>query len=155
MSREQFITTKIVIGCDHAGFHLKQVILDYLKSINIEYLDVGCFDTNQVDYPDIAAQLCYKINSGEYDKGILLCGTGIGISISANKIKGIRCALCHDVTTARLARQHNDANVLALGGRTTGSEVAKDIVHTFLTEHFLGEHHVQRIEKIKALEDFV
>eukprot|EP01126_Amoeba_proteus_P040751 TRINITY_DN4364_c0_g1_i11.p1 TRINITY_DN4364_c0_g1~~TRINITY_DN4364_c0_g1_i11.p1 ORF type:complete len:110 (-),score=17.60 TRINITY_DN4364_c0_g1_i11:313-642(-) len=104
------------------------------------------------DYPDVAKTLCSRIANGEFERGILLCGTGIGISISANKIPGIRCALCHDHYTAMMSRQHNDANVLALGGRTTGEEVAKEIVDTFLGTEFLGMRHATRVHKISQLE---
>ena len=122
---------KIVIGCDHGALELKKEVLKVLAEFkDIETEDVGTFDAESVDYPDIAEKVCGKITKGEADRGIVLCGTGIGISIAANKIKGIRAALCGDVFSARMSREHNDANVLAMGGRVTGFGPAGEIVRT-------------------------
>ena len=146
---------KIVIGCDHGALELKREVLKVLAEFkNIETEDVGTFDAESVDYPDIAEKVCGKITKGEADRGIVLCGTGIGISIAANKIKGIRAALCGDVFSARMSREHNDANVLAMGGRVTGFGPAGEIVRTWVTTEFSqGERHVRRIEKMMALEN--
>lgn len=144
---------KIIIGSDHGGFDLKQEIITFLQNdMKYEVQDMGCYDKNSVDYPDIAEAVCNEVKkTGLY--GILICGTGIGISISANKINGIRCALCSDEYSAKMTRHHNDANVLALGGRTVGPELAKSIVQTFLTNDFDGGRHEKRVNKIKMLED--
>ena len=146
---------KIVIGCDHGALELKKEVLKVLAEFkDIATEDVGTFDAESVDYPDIAERVCVKITKGEADRGIVLCGTGIGISIAANKIKGIRAALCGDVFSARMSREHNDANVLAMGGRVTGFGPAGEIVRTWVTTDFSqGERHVRRIEKMMALEN--
>ena len=146
---------KIVIGCDHGALELKKEVLKVLAEFkDIETEDVGTFDAESVDYPDIAEKVCEKITSGEAERGIVLCGTGIGISIAANKIKGIRAALCGDVFSARMSREHNDANVLAMGGRVTGFGPAGEIVRTWVTTVFSqGERHIRRIEKMMALEN--
>ena len=147
------MTNKIIIGSDHGGFDLKQEIITFLQNeMKYEVIDKGCYDKNSVDYPDIAENVCNEVKkTGLF--GILICGTGIGISISANKINGIRCALCSDEYSAKMTRHHNDANVLALGGRTVGPELAKSIVHTFLTNDFDGGRHEKRVNKIKLLEE--
>ena len=146
---------KICIGCDHGAIELKQAVLDVLKEFpDIDTDDVGTFSAESVDYPDIAQKVCQKIVDGDADRGIVLCGTGIGISMAANKIKGIRAALCHDVFSARMSREHNDANVLALGGRVTGIGPAGEIVRVWVTTDFSnGERHKRRIEKLMALEN--
>lgn len=146
---------KIVIGCDHGAVELKEAVLKVLAEFkDIEAEDVGTFGNESVDYPDIAEKVCGKITNGEADRGIVLCGTGIGISIAANKIKGIRAALCGDVFSARMSREHNDANVLAMGGRVTGVGPAGEIVRAWVTTPFSnGERHVRRIEKMMALEN--
>ncbi|KHM49380.1 ribose 5-phosphate isomerase B [Anaerovibrio lipolyticus DSM 3074] len=146
---------KIVIGCDHGALELKKEVLKVLAEFkDIATEDVGTFDAESVDYPDIAEKVCGKITKGEADRGIVLCGTGIGISIAANKIKGIRAALCGDVFSARMSREHNDANVLAMGGRVTGFGPAGEIVRTWVTTEFSqGERHIRRIEKMMALEN--
>lgn len=142
----------IYIGCDHGGFALKQEILKYIKEdLAEEAEDLGCYDTSSVDYPDYAEKVCKKVVA-ENAKGILICGTGIGISIAANKIAGIRCALCSEPFSAEMTRRHNNANVLAMGGRTVGSELAKSIVKAFLTTEFEGDRHQKRLDKISALE---
>lgn len=142
----------IVIGSDHGGFELKNHIKKFLEENNIEYNDIGCYSEESVDYPDIAEKLCGEIIAGNAERGILICGTGIGISIAANKIDGIRAAVCTDEYCARMCRHHNNANVLCLGGRVVGRELAISIVNTYLTEKFDGGRHQNRIDKIHALE---
>lgn len=143
----------IAIGSDHGGYELKNHIIKHLEQKGIEICDIGCFSEDSVDYPDIAKKLCAEIVSGKAEKGILICGTGIGISIAANKVKGIRAALCSDVYSAKMCRQHNDANVLCLGGRVTGRELAFMIVDTYLEEKFEGGRHINRINKIHEIEE--
>ena len=142
----------IAIGSDHGGYALKQEIMEYLKQINVEFNDVGCFEPVSVDYPDIAKKVCAQVTDGTAKLGILVCGTGIGMSICANKIKGIRAAQCADTFSARMTRCHNNSNVLTLGGRTVGPELAKDIVKEFLTAEFEGGRHQTRIDKIMEIE---
>ncbi len=143
----------LAIGCDHGGYALKQEILKHLEEKGVEYLDCGCFSTDSVDYPDIAEAVCANINDGTCDKGVLLCGTGIGISMAANKIQGIRAALCHSEFDARMCREHNNANIMCLGGRTTGPNIALEMIDLFLYTHFGGERHQRRVDKIMALEN--
>lgn len=140
----------IAIGCDHGGFELKQELIEMLNDKNIEFIDFGCYSKESVDYPVYAKLVCEAILRNECDKGILICGTGIGISIAANKIKGIRAALCSDCYTAGVTREHNDTNVLCLGGRVIGIEVAKKIAETFLSTEFSDEErHIKRIQQIE------
>lgn len=140
----------IAIGNDHGGFALKQEILAMLDEKGIEYKDCGCYDEKSCDYPEYAKKVCKAILNEEADKGILICGTGVGISITANKFKGIRCALCSDHFTAEATRLHNNSNILAFGGRNTGPEVAKDMVMTFITTEFSNEErHIRRINQIE------
>ena len=140
----------IAIGCDHGGFALKQELIEHFKSNNIEFKDFGCYNTDSVDYPDYAKVVCEAVLSGECEKGVLICGTGIGISIAANKIPGIRCALCHDVFSAEATREHNDTNVIALGGRVIGPSHAIKVVDTWLSTPFSNdERHIRRINKIE------
>lgn len=143
----------IAIGSDHGGYALKQVIIEYLNELKYEYKDMGCYDENSVDYPDIAEKVCKTITSDEASLGILVCGTGIGMNICANKIKGIRAAQCSDTFSAKMTRRHNNSNVLTLGGRVVGPELAKEIVREFLTNEFEGERHERRVNKIIALEN--
>ena len=142
----------IAIGCDHGGYKLKLEIIKHLKKKGIECVDFGCPSADAVDYPDIAFPLAESVAKGEFEKGILICGTGIGMSIAANKVKGIRCSLCSDTYSAHTTREHNDSNVLALGARVTGVNLALDIVDAWLGAAFMGAHHKQRLEKIKAYE---
>ncbi len=142
----------LAIGCDHGGYALKQEILKHLEAQGVEYIDCGCFSTESVDYPDIAEALCANITDGSCEKGILLCGTGIGISMAANKVKGIRAALCHSEFDAKMCREHNDANVMCLGGRTTGPNIALEMVDLFLKTEFGGDRHQRRVDKIMAIE---
>lgn len=140
----------IAIGCDHGGYELKKEVVKYLEVNNIPYKDFGCDSTEAVDYPVYAKKVAYAILDGECDKGILICGTGIGISIAANKVKGIRAALCHDVFSAEATRLHNNANILAMGGRVIGPGLAIKIVDTFLNSEFSGdERHICRISQIE------
>ena len=142
----------IVIGSDHGGYELKNHIIKYLEDNNIQYNDIGCYSEESVDYPDIAQKLCAEITAGNAERGILICGTGIGISIAANKIDGIRAAVCSDEYSARMCRRHNNANVLCMGGRVVGSELALSITDVYLNEKFEGGRHQKRIDKIHALE---
>lgn len=145
---------KIAMANDHAATGMKKEIQKMLEEEGHQVTDFGTDDTASCDYPDYAYKCAKAVADGQADKGIVICGTGIGISIAANKVDKIRCALCHDVTTARLTREHNDANMLAMGARTTGMETAKDIVHTFLNTPFSeGANHIRRIEKIRAIEE--
>ncbi len=143
---------KIAIGSDHGGFPLKETVKAYLQENGHDITDLGCFSIESVDYPDFALKVAQAVASGVFEKGILMCGTGIGISISANKVKGIRAALCHDHLTASLAARHNNANILCMGGRTTGPETAKDIVDAWLNTPFEGGRHKRRLAKIAEME---
>ena len=141
---------KIAVGSDHGGFRLKEEIICWLKEKEISYEDVGTYTLESVDYPDYAEKVAEKIKSGDADRGILICGTGIGICIAANKIHGIRAALCHDVYSAQKSREHNDANILAMGARVIGPGLAIKIVDTFLNTPFSGiERHQRRINLIE------
>lgn len=142
----------IAIGSDHGGFELKAHIMKHLEESGVSFKDFGCYDENSVDYPDIAKKVGNAVTAGECESGILICGTGIGMSIAANKIKGIRAALCSDVYSAKMTKQHNNANIICLGGRVTGRELACMMVDTWLGEKFLGERHQKRIDKIHDLE---
>ena len=141
----------IVLASDHAGFELKTLLAEELRALGYPVLDLGTDGPASVDYPDFAAALSEAIAAGRAERGVLVCGTGIGIAMAANKHRGIRAAVCHDETTARLAREHNNANVLALGARTTGVEVAKGCLRTFLETEFEGGRHVRRVAKIDSL----
>jgi ribose 5-phosphate isomerase B len=143
---------KVAIASDHGGFELKQKIVGLLVELGVAYTDFGPVCADAVDYPDYAFLVGEKVAAKEYDRGILICGTGVGISIAANKVKGVRCALVHDVFTAKVTREHNDSNILAMGGRVIGDELAKMIVKTWLDEAFSGAHHAGRIDKITAYE---
>lgn len=144
----------IVIGCDHGAVDLKDSVKEVLGEFpDIAVDDVGTFGNEAVDYPDIAKKVCDAISNGKADRGIVLCGTGIGISIACNKVKGIRAALCNDVFSAKMSREHNDANVLALGGRVIGKGLAGEIVRAWVSTPFSNdERHKARINKVAALE---
>lgn len=143
----------IAIGADHAAFERKAELMDVLKKWGFDVLDCGACSPDSVDYPDIAKAVCEKIIKGDCEKGIVLCGTGIGISMAANKIKGIRCALCSEGYSARMAREHNNSNVLAMGARTLGTELAIDIMRTWLEANFDGaERSVRRVDKMMHLQ---
>lgn len=143
---------KIAIGCDHGGITLKDSIVNYLEERGVQIEDFGTFGTESVDYPDYAYKVARSVADGRADKGILMCGTGIGISIAANKVNGIRCALCYNTETARLTALHNDSNILAMGGRVIDCDTAVDIVKTWLDTPFEGGRHINRINKISEIE---
>ena len=144
---------KITIGSDHGAVELKEEVKMVLHEFeDVRVTDVGTFGTESIDYPDIAEKVCADVVSGKADRGIVLCGTGIGISIAANKIDGIRAALCGDVYSAIMSRKHNDANVLAMGGRVTGIGPAGEIVRAWVCTEFEGGRHARRVDKIMALE---
>ena len=145
---------RIAIGCDHRGLKLKQFIIKLLTEDKHNYEDFGSYTTDPVDYPDIARSVAQAVTTGNFERGILICGTGIGMSIAANKVKGIRAALCYNELTARYSREHNDANILILGGRVIGSGLAREIVKVWLDTKFSQEkRHINRLNKIKQEED--
>lgn len=143
------MTTKIIIGSDHAGYRLKTKITEYLTNKGYDLYDAGTYNTDSCDYPLIAQKVANKVASDEYEKGILICGTGIGMSIAANKIKGIRAAVVSDTCSAKMSRLHNNSNILCLGERIVGEELAKDIVDIWLMSEFLGERHERRITMLE------
>ncbi len=143
---------KVAVGADHGGLDLKKVIVEVLSADAIEVIDVGTNSPASVDYPDYAEKVAKLVIAKEVDFGILVCGTGIGMCIAANKFPGIRAALAWDIFTARMARRHNNANILTIGGRVTGPELAKEIVRTFVREPYEGGRHEARIEKISKIE---
>lgn len=143
----------IAIGCDHAGVELKREIISLLHDLHIECTDYGTNGTESVDYPDFGEKVSEAVSSGKIEKGILICGTGIGMSIVANKFPGVRASLCNGLFTARMSRLHNDANVLVLGGRVIGKDLAKEIVRTWVSTPFEGERHAKRLKKIALIED--
>ena len=145
---------KVAIGCDHGGINLKPALIAYLDKAGIEFKDFGTFTEDSCDYNDYAEKVANAVASGEFDRGILICGTGIGMSIAANKVKGVRCAHCHDVYSAKMTRLHNDANILAMGERVIGAGLMTEIVAAFLhTDFSFDERHVRRVNKIKELEN--
>lgn len=143
---------RIAIGCDHGGFNLKTAIIKHLSSKGLELKDYGTYNTDSCDYPDIAIQVAEDVANKESDFGILVCGTGIGISISANKVPGIRAALCSDTFSAHATREHNNANILTMGERVVGKGLAIDIVKAFLGAEFEGDRHIRRLNKITEIE---
>lgn len=143
---------RIAIGCDHRGWELKQAIMAFLREMGQEYKDFGSYHPAPVDYPDLAQVVAEAVSRGESERGILVCSTGIGMSIAANKVRGVRAAVSQDIFSARRARQHNDANVLCLGASIVGQDLAKEIVQTFLSTEFEGGRHSRRLEKIAAWE---
>ncbi len=138
----------VAVAADHGGYELKTVLLPELRALGFDVLDLGTNSLESVDYPDFAEKVAVAVETGKARFGLLICGTGIGMSIAANRHRKVRAALCYDVTTARLARQHNDANVMTLGGRMIGSETAKDCLRTFLSTSFEGGRHTRRIAKL-------
>lgn len=150
--QERIDIMRIALGSDHGGYGLKEAIKEMLKEKGIDFEDFGTYSTDSVDYPDFAEKVAGAVVSGNYDQGILCCGTGIGISIAANKMPGIRAALCGDCFSARMAREHNNANILCLGGRVVGTGLALQIVETWLKSEFQGGRHQRRIDKIAAIE---
>ena len=143
---------KIAIAADHGGFELKDSMVEYIKSLGNEVLDLGTNSADSVDYPDYAKKVCEEIQKGNSDLGILICGTGIGMSLAANKFEGIRAACVSDVYSAKMSRNHNNANVLCIGARVIGDEVAKLIIKTFLENEFEADRHQRRVDKIMAFE---
>ena len=143
---------KLVIASDHGGFDLKKDIVRFLAKRGLEVVDLGTHDTESVDYPDYAEKVGTLVSGGQADAGILICGTGIGMSIMANKFKGVRAAVVHDLHTAKMAKEHNNANVLCLGGRLSKSEEAREMVRLWLDTTFEGGRHTKRLEKIERIE---
>jgi ribose 5-phosphate isomerase B len=143
---------RIAIGSDHRGFALKEALKELLAELGHEWVDFGCQTEEPVDYPDIARPVAEAVAAGEYERGILVCGSGVGMSIAADKVRGVRAALCDNGFTARLARRHNDANVLCVSSWCIGRGLAEDIVRVFLSEDFEGGRHARRLEKIRAME---
>jgi ribose 5-phosphate isomerase B len=144
---------RVAIGSDHGGFRLKEEIKILLNELKVDSHDFGTYTTASVDYPDISRQVAEAVAKGEYERGIIVCGTGIGVSIAANKIKGIRAALCNDVFSAQMSREHNDANILTLGERVIGPGLARMIVEAWLKTEFAGGRHACRVGKIMELEN--
>jgi len=144
---------KIAVGCDHAGFELKEDLKAFLREKEIEVLDFGTLDGAAVDYPEIGAAVAEKVSTGAVPRGILICGTGIGMSVVANRFRGVRATLCHDLYTARMSREHNDSNVLVLGGRLLGKGIAREIVGVWLGTEFLEGNHRRRLDQIARLEE--
>jgi ribose 5-phosphate isomerase B len=147
------IKMTIAIGCDHAGFELKKEIISLLDDLHIECIDYGTEGPQSVDYPDFGEKVSEAVSSGKIDKGILICGTGIGMSIVANKFPNVRASLCNELFTAKMSRLHNDANILVLGGRIIGKDLAKEIVRIWVSTNFEGERHCARLKKITLIED--
>jgi len=144
---------RVALGADHAGFEMKQAFKDRLQEEGIQVLDYGTSSCESVDYPDIALPVARAVASGEADRGVLICGTGIGMSIAANKVRGVRAALCHDVFSARVTREHNDSNVLCMGSRVIGPGLALEILETWLGTGFSGGRHASRVQKVARLDD--
>lgn len=142
----------IAIGCDHGGIDLKPAVIEVLDELGLDYKDFGTYDHQSVDYPIYGARAAHAVASGECDRGIVLCGTGVGIGMAAGKVHGIRCVTCTDTYSARMSRLHNNANMLAMGARVVGSELAKDILRIWLTTDFMGERHGRRVELINRLD---
>lgn len=143
----------VAIGCDHAGIELKQELISLLWDMGIECLDYGTDSPQSVDYPDFGEKVSDAVSTGKVDRGILICGTGIGMSIVANKFPGIRASLCNDLFTAKMSRMHNDANILVIGGRIVGNDLAKEIVRVWMNTLFEGGRHISRLNKIKQIEE--
>jgi len=143
---------KVAIASDHGGINIRKELISLMEEMNIEYVDLGCECNASVDYPDYAIPVAEKVVNGEVDRGILVCGTGIGMSIVANKVKGIRCALVHDTFSAKATREHNNTNVLAMGERVIGTGLARDIAKIWLTTPFEGGRHAKRVNKVTAYE---
>jgi ribose 5-phosphate isomerase B len=143
---------QIGLACDHAGFELKEELKAFLKSLGVKALDMGTFNEESVDYPDFGVLVTEKVSRGELEKGILICGTGIGMAMVANKFPRIRAAVANDLYSSRCSREHNDANILIIGGRIVGKDLAKEIVKVWLETPFAGGRHKRRLEKIETLE---
>jgi ribose 5-phosphate isomerase B len=143
---------RIAIACDHGGFHLKKDLVTYLQGMGYEVEDLGCFEERSVDYTDFGKELAQRVSAGEVKEGLLICGSGIGMSIVANKFPRVRAALVHHIYAARMAKEHNDANILVLGGRIVGPGLARQIVSTWLEADFQGGRHLRRLKKIEEIE---
>lgn len=143
---------RVAIASDHGGVNIRKEIISLMEVLNIEYVDLGCECSTSVDYPDYAIPVANMVANGEVDRGILICGTGIGMSIAANKVRGIRCALVHDLFSAKVTREHNDSNILAMGERVIGPGLARSIAETWLTTPFEGGRHETRVNKISSYE---
>lgn len=143
---------KLALGCDHGGYRLKEEIKKLLDEERLTYQDFGCYSTEAVDYPDVAQAVGEAVAAGDFDKGIVCCGTGIGVNIAANKIPGVRAALCHDTFSAKATREHNDSNVLTMGERVIGFGLAREIVKAWLGAEFTGGRHQRRVDKIAQIE---
>ncbi|MBM7571276.1 ribose 5-phosphate isomerase B [Aquibacillus albus] len=143
---------KVIIASDHGGIELRKEIGELLNEMNIEFEDIGCDCEGSVDYPDYGIPAAERVASGEFDKGILICGTGIGMSIAANKVKGIRAALVHDIFSAKATREHNDSNMITMGARVIGPGLAREIAKTWLETDFQGGRHANRIGKVSEYE---
>jgi ribose 5-phosphate isomerase B len=146
-------TMRLVIGSDHAGWSLKQAVVEHVRSLGHEVIDVGSFDDKPVDFPDIARAVAAKVTSGEVARGLMVCGTGVGASIAANKMKGIRAAVCHDVHSAHQCVEHDDVNVMCIGAQIVGAWLAKDLISSFLTAEFSTEEEFRRrVQKLHAMD---
>ncbi|MHB8840771.1 MAG: ribose 5-phosphate isomerase B [Candidatus Aquicultor sp.] len=143
----------MVIGADHAGYGMKEELKEVLRQEGVEFLDVGTMSEESVDYPDFAKSVAVKVASGEFDRGVLVCGTGIGVAIAANKVKGVRAANCGEPVSARFSREHNDANVLTVGSRIIGPGMAEEILRVWLKTEFEGGRHAKRVSKISEIEN--
>ncbi|MDI3481268.1 MAG: ribose 5-phosphate isomerase [Tepidanaerobacteraceae bacterium] len=143
---------KLAIGCDEAGFDLKQVIMEFLKEKGIDFDDMGCYSKDPVLYPDVAEKVALAVAEGNYDRGILICGTGIGMAITANKIPGVRAACCHDVYSAERARKSNDAQIMTMGSRVIGPELAKSLVAVWLESNFSGGRSIPKVERMNEID---
>jgi ribose 5-phosphate isomerase B len=144
---------KVAIASDHGGITIRNEIISLMKEMNIDYEDLGCECNTSVDYPDYAIPVAEKVTRGEVERGILICGTGIGMSIAANKVMGVRCALVHDLFSAKATREHNDSNILSMGERVIGPGLAREIAKVWLTTPFEGGRHEKRINKVKIYEE--
>lgn len=144
---------KVAIGSDHGGLDLKEAVISTLKELNLDYVDMGTHDRNSCDYPDFAQKVAEAVAAGECQQGILICGTGLGMSIAANKVRGIRAALCNEIFSAKMARAHNDANIMCIGARVVGAGVAQEIVKAYFGTAFEGGRHATRVGKIGALDE--
>ncbi|SHM25511.1 ribose 5-phosphate isomerase B [Caldanaerovirga acetigignens] len=144
---------KVIIGSDHFGFKLKEVIKEHIEAKGIEVVDIGVYDESPVDYPDVGVALAERVASGEFERGILICGTGIGMAIVANKVPGVRAAVCHDVYSAERARKSNDAQVMAMGAQIVGPELAKKLVDIWLESEFQGGRSLPKVEKINKIDE--
>ncbi len=142
----------LALGSDHGGFVLKSAVVELLGQMGLSYEDFGCHSSDSVDYPDFAEKVASGVSQGRFERGILICGTGIGMSMAANKFPHVRAALCHNVYTARLSREHNDANILVMGERVIGSGLAKEMVRVWLETPFDGGRHARRVDKIRAFD---